>query len=180
MLWDVRNGKNGGINSDVGGALVKPEKGFRLPVFPSFWATSPGFWAGLDQMQMHDFASTLRKMSPFWRHGAPAAVALGVLALLALAPPAAADSTAFATTLALSGKDPAGCGQLDRPCCLARGRSGGLRCSGANLACLPRDGAQALRCHACGGESQPACEGGDGLLAGRILTRAPRRACPPV
>ncbi|GBF97930.1 hypothetical protein Rsub_10603 [Raphidocelis subcapitata] len=88
------------------------------------------------------------------RGGALAAVAC-CLALAALAPRAAADATAFATTLALKGQDPAGCGQLEEPCCLARG----ARCGAAGLACLPLTGAQALRCHACGGEDQPACEG---------------------
>ncbi|GBF97917.1 hypothetical protein Rsub_10590 [Raphidocelis subcapitata] len=89
------------------------------------------------------------------RRGVALAAVACCLALAALAPRAAADATAFATTLALKGQDPAGCGQLEEPCCLARG----ARCGAAGLACLPLTGAQALRCHACGGEDQPACQG---------------------
>ncbi|GBF97915.1 hypothetical protein Rsub_10588 [Raphidocelis subcapitata] len=89
-----------------------------------------------------------------------AAAAAALLLALCLAPLAAADATAFATTLAMKTTDPAACGLLGQPCCLARGRSGGLRCGAGGLACVPLTGAQALRCHACGGEDQPACDGG--------------------
>jgi hypothetical protein len=123
----------------------------RIPPAP----TCPFVRTGLNE-SMERSSRTLLAPAAWRRGGALAGVAFGVLALLALAPRAAADSTAFATTLALSGKEPAGCGGLEEPCCLKRA----ARCGAAGLACLPLTGAQALRCHACGGEDQPACEGG--------------------
>ncbi|KAI8467874.1 MAG: hypothetical protein J3K34DRAFT_429253 [Monoraphidium minutum] len=88
----------------------------------------------------------------------PARLLLAALCAALLAVQAHADPTSALMSQLQQQQDPAGCGELLGRCCMRKGAA--ARCSSRQLACVPLEGAQNLRCHACGDEGEPACDGG--------------------